>query len=360
MTTDNFDPYNLDEIDRLQRIEDGEIDDDGTDGGNADGVGGGDGAGDGGTGGEDTGTGDGTGDGTTSADAGNGTGDGGAVADDLADDGTGAGDGGNAPKPIGVSSKNGERVLPYSALQEARRKAQRAELREAALKARIAELEAGGGSSTTKKGGTTTGTEIDELTDEELAEIEADFPQLAKAARAVRNAASNAPPKTAPQSQGQPSVDDIEAPDPIQDAIDANPELLKWQTDKQHAGKFQMAVQVDNLLKASPKWANKPLEERFAEAVRRVKQELDDVSSSPSRDNEGQRGQAQQRQTSSRDKARQAAAGAQRRGPQTLSDLKGSVAPASDNVAALAPVAMLNKFEAMSTEEILAHLDRGG
>lgn len=356
MNTKDFDPFNLDEVERLQRIEDGELDDD-TRADDANGEGG-DGEGDG----NDDGNGAGDGDGNPQGNANDQAGEGGQAgqqqsANDA--DGTQGNGGDKHQKPTGVLSKDGTRVLPYSALTQARKQAQDATRQVQELRAQL-EAEKEG------KGKTQTQSETDiDLSDEELAEIESDYPQLAKVAKLARIAKqrlndldTQATARSEPikgNDDGQPSGD------PIQDAIDANPDLLTWQTENEHASKFQRAIEFDNLLKSSPKWQGKPLAERFAEATRRVREEFD-IEEQPQQDAsraQGDNKPNKTQQSSRQQQAREVVNRTQRRGPTTLSDVKGGAAPARDNVASLSPTAMLSKFEGMSTDDILAQLDRG-
>jgi hypothetical protein len=345
-----FDPFDPDAIDRAQRRADGELEEDTTanNGGEGDGEGSGASA--------NAGTG--------AADAGAGAG--GAAAGNGAD-GAGQGqadapaEGASTGKPAGVSSKDGKHVLPYSALAKARNEASahrsRAEAAEREAAAARAELEAVRSGKAPDKA---EGDDLANLTEEEIAEIEADYPQLAKLARVAKLAVDRVG-KTDTQAATKPAAQNDEpsepSGDPVQDAIDMVPDLLAWQTDPAHADKFALAVQHDNALKASPKWANRPMEERFAEAARRVREEFDI---------------AEEQSTSSKDKtddkANEAVHGkkaqdvidkATERKPNTLSDLNGGARPASASVANMTPVSMLNKFMSMTPEEMMEQLDRG-
>lgn len=360
MSQKEFDPYDLDAIEHAQRLEDGEID--GNDNPN-DATGG---QGDGGNEDANLGAEDANANANTNANAGTG-GEGGDGSQQV-DQGKGAesgSEGAKPVKPVGVQSKDGSRVLPYTALTEARSRAQKAAQERDALKAKAEQLEAEierlkSGQPASKAAG-----DDAELTDAEIAEIEADYPLLAKAARAARAAAqrvSQQPAKEPAAQRERVGEQEDQSGDPVQDAIDANPDLLTWQTDPAHASKFQRAVEVDNFLKTSPKWQGKSLEERFAEATRRVREEFDIEEPPQASASQQQATTATKQQVSQQrqQQAREVINRTQRRGPTTLSDVKGGAAPAADSVSALNPVSMLNKFESMSTEEILAQLDRGG
>ena len=357
MTTKEFDPFDLDAVDRLQRIEDGELDDDT----HANDANGNDGSGEGDNNGSEV---SGGADGNPQGDAGGEAGDLGQQGQQQsAQDAGGTQDNGNAgdkpQKPSGVLSKDGSRVLPYSALTQARRQAQDATRQVQELRAQLEAEKAGKGKAQEKAD-----TDVD-LSDEELAEIEADYPQLAKVAKLARIAKQRLTDlDTQASTRTEPTKGDDDAQtsgDPVQDAIDANPDLLTWQTEPEHASKFQRAIEFDNLLKSSPKWQGKSFAERFAEAARRVREEFD-IEEPPQQSTsraQGENKPNQTQQSSRQQQAREVVNRTQRRGPTTLSDVKGGAAPAADNVASLSPTSMLTKFESMSTEDILAQLDRG-
>jgi hypothetical protein len=265
-------------------------------------------------------------------------------------------------KPEGVASKDGKRVLPYSALTAARFEAQATKRERDAIKAENealkAELEAAKSGKATAKPEKAD----DELSDEELAEMEVEFPQLARVARVVKATAAKAVQPAGKDAQ-EPAAQQASATeptdDPVQEAIDSVPDLLTWQTNQaEHASKFQRAVDWDNTLKASPKWANKPMAERFAEATRLVREEFDIAEPAPAslKQDEDPKQQVAKR----REAAQGQVQNASRRSPNTLSDLNGSARPPTDSMAALTPTAMLNRMLTMSNEDILASLDRAG
>lgn len=122
-------------------------------------------------------------------------------------------------------------------------------------------------------------TDMDELTDADIAELESDFPAAAKAARLARKAAAQLAALQGKQQESQPAAapaPDFEPqvfPEAVQTVIDGNEDLLAWQYDPDQT-RFEMAKAADALLMQHPKWKDKPLAERFNEAVRRVNAEL--------------------------------------------------------------------------------------
>lgn len=263
----------------------------------------------------------------------------------AAQPGAGAADEKQTSPPVkveGVLSKDGQRVLPYGALQAARRDARQAESKAARaqreneeLRKQLEEFKAGRGE------------DIGDLTEEEIAEMEADFPERGKKLRALFDRAKAAAPATkVDQEEDSPPADD-----PVQEAIDQVPLLLEWQHGD--AEKFARAVEHDAVLMKSPKWAGKPAVDRFAEAARRTAEEydIDYPQAKPSS------------QSGDKPDTKPAAAQAPaRKPPETLSDFKGgSVADhGSLDPSRATPQNLLNRMQDWSDEQIDAHLAKYG
>lgn len=244
-------------------------------------------------------------------------------------------------KVDGVLSKDGTRVLPYAALQAERRSARaasaRAERTERELeeaRQQIADLKAG------------KTPDSDALTEEKVADMEANFPEEGKKLRTAFNRIQELEAKV-PKAEPK---DDTDLDDPVQDAIDQVPLLVEWQHGD--AQKFERAIEHDSVLVKSPKWADKPAVDRFAEAARRVAEEFDIPFEKPST-----------QQAAAKPAATTApAVQATRKPPETLSDFKGgSVADhGTVNVEKMSPQALLGRMEDMSDDEIDAHLAKYG
>lgn len=251
--------------------------------------------------------------------------------------------GGEAQDKVdGVLSKDGQRVIPYSALQAARRDARRAESRAERTERELAEAKQ---LIEDLKAGKTM--ESEELTEERVAEMEEHFPEEGKRLRAAFNRIQELE-KQVPKAQ--PTQEEI-GDDPVQEAIDQVPLLLEWQ--HQDAEKFSRAVEHDAVLVKSPKWADKPAVDRFTEAARRTAEEYD--IEFPTQ----QTSRTAATQTAPQTAAVQAA---QRKPPETLSDFKGgSVADHNSmDVAKASPQALLSRMQSMSDDEIDAHLAKYG
>lgn len=238
-----------------------------------------------------------------------------------------------------VLGKDGTTVLPYGALKGARRETQQMRVRAERAEQELADL---------KAGKTATDADGNELTDEYLAEVAADFPQLAPLVKAVQISAKAAP-KAAERDQ---SDDNEAADDPLQDAIDAVPLLAGWQAEDPE--KWERAKALDRALDGSPKWKGKPLEERFAHVSRLVAAEYDIQV-------EQQAAAPPAIPTTSRKTPEQAIQSATRAAPNTLSDFKSGATDASrESIERMAPVQQVNKFERMSDDEIDAYLRKAG
>lgn len=253
-----------------------------------------------------------------------------------------------APQKVaGVASKDGKHVLPYAALKGAREeaKAERdarlaAEAKAAALEQQIADLKAGKRPEAEADDG---------LDDEALQDLAIDFPAIAKLANSVKtmretikNLTTAAPAKQ--EQSAEPSDD------PVQDAIDAVPTLAAWQYGDHE--KFNRAVQHDAVLKTSPKWRDKPLAERFAEATRRAAEEFDEpVDEQPVTQQTNKPAAQQAKPTTPKAPVR--------RPPSTLSDFKGGAGNTkTDDIRGLDAPAGVRAFERMSDAEIDDYLRR--
>lgn len=254
-----------------------------------------------------------------------------------------------APQKVaGVASKDGRHVLPYAALKGAREeaKAERdarlaAEAKAAALEQQIADLKAGKRPEAEADDG---------LDDETLQDLATDFPAIAKLANSVKTMRETIKTLTtaAPAKQDQAPAEPSD--DPVQDAIDAVPKLAAWQYGDHE--KFNRAVQHDAVLKTSPKWRDKPLAERFAEATRRAAEEFDEpVDEQPVTQQTNKPAAQQAKPTTPKAPVR--------RHPSTLSDFKGGAGNTkTDDIRGLDAPAGVRAFERMSDAEIDDYLRR--
>ena len=179
--------------------------------------------------------------------------------------------------------------------------------------------------------------------DDDLADIAQDFPaaaEIIKRERAARLAAEQRAAELTKAQAAQPADPDFEPQafdEETQAAIDSVPDLMAWQYDPAKQQEFALAKSVDAMLQQHPKWAGKPLAERFSEVVRRVRAEV---------------GEPQAAAPSARQAAAAAINAAPRRTPETLSDLGGG--------ATTKTTSNLSRYAQMSDDDILADLDRAG
>jgi hypothetical protein len=176
------------------------------------------------------------------------------------------------PAPAGVATKSGKGVLPFSVLQQERQERQhwrgqaldlQTKLDEAT--AELERLRASGGTQQQQADA------LADLSDEEIAAAEADFPLVAKIARRLKAQAPAAAPAAAPApAPTQDDQDDTAAA--VHSAIEALPLLSKWQ---QTGGVvWDRAIELDNQLQADPAFRGKSLSDRFAEVQTRLASEL--------------------------------------------------------------------------------------
>jgi hypothetical protein len=248
----------------------------------------------------------------------------------------------------GVLSKDGKTVLPYGSLQAARRDARRAEGRASALEQ---ELAAAKQQLDDMKSGKTP---IEDITEDDVKQMEADFPDQGAKMRRLWERAQAVPTAAPKPDKGNEDDDPVLK---VQEIIDQVPLLLEWQ----HAADQTMwtrAIEHDALLLKSPKWADKPAVERFAEATRRTADEYDIPFEKPKASSPA----ASPAPTSAPAAAKPAEKEPERRTPETLSEFKSGATPdhGSLDLRGTNPVVLLGKFQDMTDEEIDAQLAKLG
>lgn len=257
-------------------------------------------------------------------------------------------------KVAGVASKDGSRVLPYAALQAERRsarqaaaRADRAEKETERLKQEIEDLRAGKSPAS------------GELTEEEVQQLETDFPERGATARKLFERNKELERQIAAAKPKEATEEEI-GDDPVQEALDQVPLLTEWQHDPKHADKWQRSIELDNALINSPKWKGKPAVDRFAHVANLVAEEFDIPVEQPAK--AAPASSSSKQPPAKQPDAKSAAAAAERQPPSTLSDLKGGAIPDHGQVdfGKLSPNAMLGRFQGMTDEEIDRQLARLG
>lgn len=175
-------------------------------------------------------------------------------------------------EPAGVLTKDGKHVIPMTVLTDTRNALQRAndrarELAEAneRLKQELETRQAGQAPQTPQA-------EVPTISAEELAELEANFPEqgamfakLVKANEALQAQLKEVARTPAPAQHAAQEVD-------LQELIDQRPLLSQWQAKGGMA--WRAAVEKDQELSADPEWATKPYADRFAEVERRIAEDF--------------------------------------------------------------------------------------
>jgi hypothetical protein len=173
------------------------------------------------------------------------------------------------------------------------------------------------------------------ITDAELAELEADFPLQAKIVRKQREieaALQVVKPQEAQAEFEPPSYDPA-----IQEVIDGVPDLVAWQYDPAQQDKFFRAVEYDKALAVDPDWRGRTTAERFTEAARRSKAALTPSPAAPAAP------------AVPRNNPADVIAAAPVQGPKGISDFRGG-APANTQTV---------NYAGMSDEQIMASLPVG-
>lgn len=229
-----------------------------------------------------------------------------------------------APAPAPATPETTQHEEPKGDVRAALRASRRAErlAREEAeqLRRRLEELEGG---KAAPKG------DVDDI-EADLRALEVDIPPAAKVVRKLMQKIEKAAPSAAPAPAPEPAFVPVKLPPDFQEAVDANDTLSDWQHDPDQT-RWNMAAKADALLSIDPTWANRPLSERFNEAVRIVNERLGSSQRTPS------------------NAPAPAPVEIRSRGIETLSDLRGGVAPSNQGP----------DFASMkSDEEIMAALSR--
>lgn len=178
-----------------------------------------------------------------------------------------------------------------------------------------------------------------QVTDAELAQLEEDFPLQAKIVRRQREIEQQLQQQHA-AAQPAPGFEALSYDPAVQEVIDSVPQLVNWQYDPAGQDKFARAIEYDKSLVIDPDWANKPIAERFAEAVRRTQAALAPATPAPT---------PSAAPAAARLDPATVIANAPAAGPKGISDFRGG-APASFSSV---------NYAGMSDEDIMASLPAG-
>lgn len=169
------------------------------------------------------------------------------------------GEGATEPEKV-ILAKSGKHTIPYEVLEQARNEAK--QLREQLAQSQQAQAERDKLQALMEKHGINPDVDPDDISQEELAQLAQDYPDLGKSIAAIASKLQRLEQQAAPQPV-------TPATNPVQAALQAVPDLMNWREKDQD--RFDFAIIVDEKLQADPAWQGKSLDERFAEAARRTK-----------------------------------------------------------------------------------------
>jgi hypothetical protein len=187
-----------------------------------------------------------------------------------------------------VLSKDGKHTIPYEVLENARNRAQKLEQENQQLQAITGErdkLQA----LLEKHGIDMNAEDFDGKTDDELQELADDFPVVGKVIAKQAQKIQELEGKLN-QQQSEPAANSGKTA--VVQAFESIPELVSWQAGDKD--RLEYAVAKDAELMSDPIWQDKPVRERFLEAVRRTQSAFGDKPSA-------QPGQQQQRKQAKQD-----------------------------------------------------------
>lgn len=264
-------------------------------------------------------------------------------------------------EPDGVATKDGKHIIPYSVLQADRERARRAEEALAEAQRKLAELEAAAKSDQgVKTEESAAPQQTDDLSPEDLELLKEDFPTVYKGIMAMRKQAEALEAKIKPVAETvnqQKAETERTTAQLVQDAIDATPKLAHIANTDPVA--FELAKQFDNTLKASPAWAGKTLEERFAKVVEMV-ESANGVINVPGQSNAPAQKTAEQLKAEAKALAEAQAKANKTAVPTSLSDFPAGQHAANDELEALTNMSTLQiaaKFAGMTADQQEAYLN---
>jgi hypothetical protein len=179
----------------------------------------------------------------------------------------------------GIATADGKRIIPYAVLQATRRELAETNNRLAEAQAALeaAKKAPAGDNSLSDRAAD----DPNSLTDEEMAELEQDFPALAKPLKMVRDASAKlqqlaATPSAAPAAPApapSPRAAELDSDEAFDAGIVANPLLASWMGS--NGREWQRAQAVDRLLMQDPANQSLTYTERFAKVQRMVAAEFE-------------------------------------------------------------------------------------
>lgn len=253
------------------------------------------------------------------------------------------------PEKAVIKTKDGKHEIPYAVLQKARERESALESQLRDLNSQLAALQAQAQGSGERV------EDVDPLDAETMASLEEEAPTLARAFKGLQS-------EIARLKEANAQIATREATrtrDTVQEAIDAVPKLAHVQSS--NVDTYNEIVEIDQILRANPKYQGVALQERFAKAVSMWEAAngpiaLPGASATPAAppvDPEAIKAKAE--------KVIEQAALAAR--PSTLSDLPGGQPPAASELEAVtgeSAAALTQRFLSMTPQQITEYLARLG
>ena len=164
-----------------------------------------------------------------------------------------------------IASKDGKHIIPYDVLDHERREKQQERREKQALQEQLqqAVAEREKLQRLLEKHGIPADADPDSISIEEIEQLAQDYPEIGKALTGIVNKLN----KFEQAEAAKQAV--VDTSDPLQAALQAVPELVKW--NNEDPDRMAFAISVDERLQHDPAWKDKPLQERFAEAARRTR-----------------------------------------------------------------------------------------
>lgn len=238
-------------------------------------------------------------------------------------------------KAEGVAAKDGKHIIPFEVLERERSRAAELERIAQDQAAQIEALmqQANGKPNTGETEGVTV------LTDEQLADISSDLPEIAaifKAQQAQLKQLSESVQTLSAEREARDAEMARTSVNEVQNAIDSNPTLsyLQGQDEKT----WERAVQIDMALRSDSEWQSKPIAERFAKVAELYEVAFGRVLPDNKPSQEQLTKQAEERLKAAKPKP-----------PVSLGQIPGGSIPATDEVTA----AMLNKSASELTADFM-------
>lgn len=156
-----------------------------------------------------------------------------------------------------IQARDGKHTIPYEVLASTRAAKEAAEAGRADLQAKLDDLQAKMNAAENNQAVAPEAT----ITPEELAEMQENFPVMAKAYQAMQANLDRLQQAAVTQQQSQQAATQQSEAGSVQDLIDANPKLAYLQASDPAA--WQRAIALDDQLRNDPTTASLPMADRF-------------------------------------------------------------------------------------------------